>query len=58
MGTIETVKSAFDDFQNDKFMDAKDKIRSIVQKKVQDKLSTELGLEAPIEQETDGDPEE
>ena len=58
MDTIETVKSAFDDFQNDKFMDAKDKIRSIVQQKVQDKLTTELGLEKPVEQEITGDDEE
>lgn len=47
METKEIVKDAFDNFTNDKFMDAKDKLRELISAKVQDKLNTELGLEVP-----------
>ena len=51
MDTQEIVKTAFDDFTNGKIMDATDKIRYVVQAKVNDKLVNDLGLEKPTETE-------
>ena len=61
MDTAEIVKNAFDDFTNDRFMDAKDKLRGVIQQKVADKLNTELDLEPSVNfdpEDFEGDPEE
>jgi len=44
----ERVKAALDDFENDKFADAKDKLADVVRKKRDDFLKKELKLQKDI----------
>ena len=57
----EKVKAALDDFENEKFADAKDKLADVVKSKRDEFLKKELKLQkdiSPKEEEPEGDEEE